>query len=81
MDIFPNVQPDVYKEKVVDIFKQTTTDLAGDVLFKIINDDEATAMVAYQKVVTGLAAYQKANHDNVLCIFLGELLRCLVHKR
>ena len=63
MDIFPNVQPDVYKEEVVDIFKQIATDLASDVPFKVINDGEVTALAAYQKV---------NHHGNVLGIFLGS---------
>ena len=29
-DIFPNVPPDVYKEKVVDIFKRIAKEVAGD---------------------------------------------------
>ena len=63
MNVFPNLQPDVYKGKVVDIFKQIATDLASDVLFKVINDGEATALTAYQTV---------NNHGNVLGIFLGS---------
>merc|ERR1712206_61328 len=39
-DIFPNVPPDVYKEKVVDIFKRIAKDVAGDVPLKVINDGE-----------------------------------------
>merc|ERR1711879_697378 len=39
-DIFPNVPPAVYKEKVVGIFKRIAKDLAGDVPLKVINDGE-----------------------------------------
>ena len=46
----------------MDIFKQIDTDLAGDVLFKVINDGD----------VKVLAAHQKVNHGNVLGIFLGS---------
>ena len=63
MDIFLNAPPNVYKVKVVDIFKQIVTDLASDVLFKVINDGEVTALTAYQTV---------NHHGNVLGIFLGS---------
>merc|ERR1719199_2497805 len=49
-DIFPNVPPDVYKEKVVDIFKRIRTEVAGDVPLKVINDGEVTALAAVQKL-------------------------------
>jgi len=52
-DIFPNVPPDVYKEKVVDIFKRLANELAGDVPLKVINDGEVTALAAYQKIQKG----------------------------
>merc|ERR1711920_308759 len=52
-DIFPNVPPDVYKEKVVDIFKRLAKDLAGDVPLKVINDGEVTALAAVQKIKKG----------------------------
>merc|ERR550525_2347214 len=61
-DIFPNVPPDVYKEKVVDIFVRMAKDLAGDVPLKVINDGEVTA----------LAAVQKIKHGNVLGISMGS---------
>jgi predicted NBD/HSP70 family sugar kinase len=48
-DIFPNVPPDVYKAKVVDIFKRMSKELAGDVPLKVINDGEVTALAAVQK--------------------------------
>jgi len=48
-DIFPNVPPDVYKEKVVNIFNRIAKDLAGDVPLKVINDGEVTALAAVQK--------------------------------
>merc|ERR1719183_570142 len=42
-DIFPNVPPDVYKEKVVDIFKRISKEIAGDV----------PALAAVQKIGKG----------------------------
>merc|ERR1711979_35479 len=47
-DIFPNVPPDVYKAKVVDIFKRISKEVAGDVPLKVINDGEVTALAAVQ---------------------------------
>merc|ERR1711877_49919 len=52
-DIFPNVPPDVYKEKVVDIFKRISKEVAGDVPLKVINDGEVTALAAVQKIKHG----------------------------
>lgn len=52
-DIFPNVPPPVYKEKVVDIFQRLAKDLAGDVPLKVINDGEVTALAAVQKIKAG----------------------------
>jgi len=52
-DIFPNVPPDVYKEKVVDIFVRLAKACAGDVPLKVINDGEVTALAAYQKIKAG----------------------------
>lgn len=52
-DIFPNVPPAVYKEKVVDIFKRITKEVAGDVPLKVINDGEVTALAAVQKIKDG----------------------------
>jgi len=52
-DIFPNVPPDVYKEKVVDIFIRIAKELAGDVPLKVINDGEVTALAAVQKIKAG----------------------------
>jgi len=52
-DIFPNVPPDVYKEKVVDIFKRLAKEMAGDVPLKVINDGEVTALAAYKKIQAG----------------------------
>merc|ERR1719231_1540614 len=49
-DIFPNVEPGLYKEKVVDIFKRIRTEVAGDVPLKVINDGEVTALAAVQKL-------------------------------
>mmetsp|Transcript_128750 Transcript_128750/g.305474 ORF Transcript_128750/g.305474 Transcript_128750/m.305474 type:complete len:662 (+) Transcript_128750:95-2080(+) len=52
-DIFPNVPPDVYKEKVVDIFIRLGKEIAGDVPLKVINDGEVTALAAVQKIKDG----------------------------
>jgi predicted NBD/HSP70 family sugar kinase len=52
-DIFPNVPPDVYKAKVVDIFKRIAKEVAGDVPLKVINDGEVTALAAVQKISKG----------------------------
>merc|ERR1719442_152029 len=52
-DIFPNVPPDVYKEKVVDIFQRMAKEIAGDVPLKVINDGEVTALAAVQKIGKG----------------------------
>merc|ERR1712176_1008691 len=61
-DIFPNVPPDVYKAKVVDIFKRLAKEVAGDVPLKVINDGEVTALAAVKKVGAG----------NVLGISMGS---------
>jgi len=61
-DIFPNVPPDVYKAKVVDIFNRMAKDLCGEVPLKVINDGEVTA----------LAAVQKIKHGNVMGISMGS---------
>jgi len=61
-DIFPNVPQDVYKEKVVDIFKRIAKEVAGDVPLKVINDGEVTA----------LAAFQRINKGNVMGISMGS---------
>merc|ERR1712070_730237 len=61
-DIFPNVPPDVYKEKVVDIFVRIAKELAGDVPLKVINDGEVTALAAVQKIKAG----------NVLGVSMGS---------
>merc|ERR1712242_694896 len=52
-DIFPNVPPDVYKARVVDIFKRLAKEMAGDVPLKVINDGEVTALAAVQKIQAG----------------------------
>jgi len=52
-DIFPNVPPDVYKAKVVDIFKRISKEVAGEVPLKVINDGEVTALAAVQKIKKG----------------------------
>jgi len=52
-DIFPNVPKDVYKAKVVDIFKRIAKEMAGDVPLKVINDGEVTALAAVQKIKSG----------------------------
>merc|ERR1712242_536802 len=52
-DIFPNVPPDVYKAKVVDIFKRLAKEIAGDGPLKVINDGEVTALAAVSKIGAG----------------------------
>merc|ERR1712086_1241470 len=52
-DIFPNVPPDVYQAKVVDIFQRLAKELAGDVPLKVINDGEVTALAAVTKIKAG----------------------------
>merc|ERR1740120_264937 len=61
-DIFPNVPPDVYKAKVVDIFSRMAKDVAGDVPLKVINDGEVTALAAFAKIKSG----------NILGISMGS---------
>lgn len=52
-DIFPNVPPEVYKAKVVNIFDRLCKEIAGDVPLKVINDGEVTAMAAAMKIKKG----------------------------
>jgi len=52
-DIFPNVPADVYKAKVIDIFKRLAKEMAGDVPLKVINDGEVTALAAVKKIGAG----------------------------
>jgi len=82
-DIFPNVPPDVYKEKVVDIFKRIAKEVAGDVPLKVINDGEVTALAAVQKLggkgnVLGISMGSSegggyANEDGNLLGWINEL--------
>merc|ERR1712032_156668 len=51
-DIFPNVPPDVYKAKVVDIFQRLAKEF-GDVPLRVINDGEVTALAAIMKIGAG----------------------------
>lgn len=60
-DIFPNVPPPVYKEKVVDIFQRLAKEF-GDVPLRVINDGEVTALAAIMKIGAG----------NVLGISMGS---------
>merc|ERR1712032_929757 len=61
-DIFPNVPPDVYAAKVVNIFERISKEVAGNVPLKVINDGEVTALAAVQKIKQG----------NVLGISMGS---------
>jgi predicted NBD/HSP70 family sugar kinase len=81
-DIFPNVPQDVYKEKVVDIFKRIAKEVAGDVPLKVINDGEVTALAAVQKIgkgnVMGISMGSSegggyANEDGNLMGWINEL--------
>merc|ERR1719507_789398 len=51
-DIFPNVPPDVYQEKVVNIFKRLAKEF-GDVPLKVINEGEVTALAGMLMVKEG----------------------------
>jgi len=51
-DIFPNVPPDVYKEKVVNIFQSLAGEFGG-VPLRVINDGEVTALAAIMKIKAG----------------------------
>merc|ERR1712048_1216082 len=81
-DIFPNVPPDVYKAKVVDIFQRMAKEVAGDVPLKVINDGEVTALAAVQKIkdgcVMGISMGSSegggyANEDGNLMGWINEL--------
>jgi len=61
-DIFPNVPRDVYKAKVVDIFKRIAAEVAPGAPLKVINDGEVTALAASTKIGAG----------NVLGISMGS---------
>jgi len=84
-DIFPNVPPDVYKAKVVDIFQRIAKELAGDVPLKVINDGEVTALAAVQKIgkgnIMGISMGSSegggyANADGNLMGWINELCYC-----
>ncbi|CAE8729421.1 unnamed protein product, partial [Polarella glacialis] len=82
-DIFPNVPPDVYKAKVVDIFRRIAHEVAGDVPLKVINDGEVTALAAVTKLnglgyVMGISMGSSegggyANADGNLLGWINEL--------
>lgn len=82
-DIFPNVPPDVYKEKVVDIFQRIAKEVAGDVPLKVINDGEVTALAAVAKLngqgnIMGISMGSSegggyANKDGNLLGWINEL--------
>jgi len=52
-DCFPNVPPEVYKEKVVPIFKEIAKNEFGGVPVKVINDGEVTAVAGGQMIGEG----------------------------
>merc|ERR1719188_885175 len=52
-DCFPNVPPDVYKQKVVPIFNEIAKNEFGGVPIKVINDGEVTAVAGAQMVGQG----------------------------
>merc|ERR1719230_236589 len=52
-DCFPNVPPDVYKEKVVPIFNDIAKNEFGGVPIKVINDGEVTAVAGGQMIGEG----------------------------
>merc|ERR1719218_532111 len=61
-DIFPNVPPDVYQAKVVDIFQRLAKEFRPNVPLRVINDGEVTALAAILKIGQG----------NVLGISMGS---------
>ena len=67
-DIFPNVPPALYKEKVVNIYKRIAKAVAGDVPLKVINDGEVTALAAVKK----LRDEGMAHPGNILGISMGS---------
>jgi len=84
-DIFPNVPPDVYQAKVVDIFPRLSKEIAGDVPLKVINDGEVTALAAFQKIGKGnimgisMGSSEGAgycNADGNLMGWINELCYC-----
>jgi len=52
-DCFPNVPPQLYKEKVVPIFKTIAKNEFGGVPIKVINDGEVTAVAGGQMIGEG----------------------------
>jgi len=52
-DCFPNVAPDLYKERVVPIFNDIAKNEFGGVPIKVINDGEVTAVAGGQMVGAG----------------------------
>jgi len=52
-DCFPNVPPEVYREKVVPIFKNIAQNEFGGVPIKVINDGEVTAVAGGQMIGEG----------------------------
>lgn len=81
-DIFPNVSPEDYKEKVVDIFVRIAKEVAGDVPLKVINDGEVTALAAVAKIgggnIMGISMGSSegggyANSDGNLMGWINEL--------
>mmetsp|Transcript_84442 Transcript_84442/g.235192 ORF Transcript_84442/g.235192 Transcript_84442/m.235192 type:complete len:494 (-) Transcript_84442:117-1598(-) len=52
-DCFPNVPPDVYKEKVVPIFNNIAKNEFGGIPIKVINDGEVTAVAGGQMIGAG----------------------------
>lgn len=52
-DCFPNVPPDVYKKRVVPIFKDIAKNEFGGVPVKVINDGEVTAVAGGQMIGDG----------------------------
>jgi hypothetical protein len=69
-DIFPNVPPALYKEKVVNIYKRIAQEVAGDVPVKVINDGEVTALAAVKKLNDDPSF--TGNPGNILGISMGS---------
>mmetsp|Transcript_72594 Transcript_72594/g.192837 ORF Transcript_72594/g.192837 Transcript_72594/m.192837 type:complete len:730 (-) Transcript_72594:212-2401(-) len=74
-DCFPNVPPDVYKEKVVPIFTKLAKEF-GDVPLKVINDGEVTALAGMMMVKEGnlLGISMGSSEGGGYCDIDGHLL-------
>jgi len=74
-DIFPNVPPEIYKEKVVPIFTNLAKEF-GNVPLKVINDGEVTALAGMMMVKQGnlLGISMGSSEGGGYCDVDGHLL-------